>query len=240
MTLAELGDIRSEHLGRNKEGWIGAPVIAILGGAIVVASGGQPWLIVMPVGVGLLWLAATTGWTPRKILIRDDGIEIHRLFRQPICLRFSDCRCIFREWTVQTTVVGTGVTDYTLKLVDDQNRVIRLSPRSIKDHEHFFTRIERLLIFPRNQQLRDSFDAGGEVAFGKITISTQGLQIGGRVATWDEIREVELSPKLLIFRFHRGLRRTFRVGRIPFPWALISIVKSQGVRLKFFDGFKAA
>ena len=238
-TPADLGNIRSEHPGRYNDGLVGAPLIAIAGACVVVAYG-LLWLGIVPIAAAVCWFGLTTTWTPHRVILRDDGLQIDRLFRSPTCVRFADCRLIFREWSVRTTDIGTGISDYILKAVDSENRVVRLNPSVIRDADHLFARLERLVIYPLNQAVKDSFEAGENVAFGGIVVSKQGARFGTKTVEWEDIRQVEMSPRVITFRINGAAPRTASVASIPFPWTLVGILKRQRVPLKFFDGFKAA
>lgn len=238
MNAHELGEVRSEHRGRNLEGSIAVVVIAVAGGALALLLG-DPWLVSLPVGAAALWFGLTSFWTPRRVLLREEGIEAHWHFRKPKLVSFRGCE-IFRDLEIKTTIAGTFLTGCTLKLVDTDNRSVRLNPRFIVDAEHLFTRIERLVVYPKGRALNDDFDAGKAVAFGSVTVDQEGVTIAERLTPWEDLREVEVSPVLMIFRFRGRIRRVVRIKRISFPWVLTRIVAARGVPLKYFDGFKAA
>ncbi len=239
MRDGDLGEVRSEHRGRGGELLVVSGALTLVGALAAVAIR-QPGVFGIGVVAALVWLLLGARSTPRRALLRDRGIEVHWYLRRTSHFRFDDCREVLRDFSLRTTVFGTGVTDYALVLVDNAGRRLRLQPRSFQDAEHLFTRLERLVVYPRDRERLEAFDRGEDVAFGPdLLLTDEAIGVAGEWSEWSDVREVELSPALLIIRFHGGRwRRVLRVSQIPFVWALLAIFRQKGIRPKLFEGFR--
>jgi hypothetical protein len=235
----DLGDVHSEHRGRRGE-LFGVAALLVLVGALGAIAAREPSVIGIGIVGALVWLLLGARSTPRRALLRDRGLDVHWYLRRTTHFRFDDCREVLRDFSLRTTMFGTGVTDYALVLVDNAGRRLRLRPRSFEDADHLFTRIERVVVHPRERERREAFDRGEDVTFGAhLVVSDEAIRVAGEWSEWSDVREVELSPALLIIRFHGGrLRRVLRVSQIPFVWALLAILRKKGVRPKLFEGFR--
>lgn len=236
---ADLGEVLSEHRGRPFD-LFGIAAALLLVGVLTAFIVRSPCLAMLSAVAGLVSLVIVARWTPRRVLLCDYGLEVHWYLRRPWQVRFDDCVEVFREWSLRTSdTLQTGVSDYALVLVDHTKRRLRLRPSSLEGAEHLFTRLERLVVYPGLRDRREAFERGEDVRFGdQILVNERALRIAGVWSEWSDVREVELSPALLIVRFHGRRRRVLRVARIPFVWGLVGILRRKGLRPKLFDGFR--
>ncbi len=237
--MIEMGKIHSEYFARNVYGWSGATAIIFFGG-LMIAWGQQPLAIPIPVAIGMIWFGLATLLTPKQWLLREEGLEVRQFFRKPKFMKFSDCLRVYRLFSSQSVPLNDeGLTGYTLKLVDSRNQKLYLNPISIRDPENLFVRLERLIVFPKHQAIRDNFNEGKTIDFGPIRVNRKGIQIRRKHTGWEDIREIKIYPKVMIFIFHHRLRRSLSLKKIPFPFALLKIIRYHKIKINYFGGLKA-
>jgi hypothetical protein len=88
--------------------------------------------------------------------------------------------------------------------------------------------------------LERAFRDGEDAIFGKHILNLEGLVHAGRSKAWRDLKRVEVSPKSIIFHFDtRPKRIKLSFSNVPFPLVMAGIVREQGVKISFFDGFRA-
>jgi hypothetical protein len=85
-----LGEVRGEYPGRHVEAWVVGAVVSV--GATAVLASLRPawWSFVLPVSAGALLFGLFWLLTPRRAVLRAEGLELHRWLLPPRTLPFAD------------------------------------------------------------------------------------------------------------------------------------------------------
>jgi hypothetical protein len=237
--VADLGEVRSRHECRNREGWGLAGIMLFVSGAFAFElRSASPFVTLPPLAFAAFWFWVSSSWTPSFVLIREQGLEIHRLGWATRRLEFSAVVGVSWDIDVLEGVLGSWVAGCDLVLHVAGGRRIRLNTRHFKNAEPFFARVWRLCVFPGHQALLDKFDRGEAAEFGKLTATSSHLRIGKKQWAWSDIARAELSPRKIILHFKDGSwRRTLELRKIPYAFTFFGLLRRQRVPLSAFGGF---
>jgi hypothetical protein len=236
MSTQDLGGVRARYPGSLREPLVVGGV-ATVGFFLALSQLEAPaWSWALPVLVGGALFALFLLLNPRAAVLREEGVEVERWILPARLLAFGAVAEAFWEFEIKTSLVGTGVVDSAVRLVEHSGRSLRLNPRAFVGSEELFARIGRLAVWPGHRRRLDDYREGKVVAFGQIALRPEGLGLGEFHCPWERLDRVEISPKVIVF-LGKGLRRSFRLERIPYAFTFIHLLSRRGVTLSFFDGF---
>ena len=234
-----LGLQLSEHRSKYAVLWFGVAAIGVFAVFAVAFTSSTVMLVLL-----LIAAVACAGWvgvlmvlTPKRVALYEHGLLIDRRTRRPMRLFFEDCRSVFYDYEVSSTVIGTRVTSGDLRLEDAAGAVLTLSA-NLKDAVSLFRHIDRVCVKPVAREAHEAYHAGEVLRFGAVALSTAGLGVQGELEDWSNLRKVQVSPKGFWFHLRGRVMSEFvAFGKVPYAFVLVELLEAAGCELEFIEGF---
>ena len=229
----------SEHRSTYRMLWMGVATIAIFALFAVALTSSTVMFVLLLIAaiVGAAWVGAFLALTPTRIAVHEHGILVDRRIGRPVHLLFDDCRSVFYDYEVASTIAGTGVTSSELRLEDGSGETLTLSA-GVTEAATMFAQIDRLCVKPIAREAFHAYDAGEILRFGLVALSTEGLGVKGELKSWSDVRKVQVSPKGFWFHFRGHLLGTFvAFSKVPYAFTLVELLETAGCELEFIEGF---